>query len=721
MKRQSINLGADGLIFIVIAAALLVVISSLQYDYMRDKIINDLETQAQNELSAKNMAIVNNLSRVESAINNHIWDVERQLSHPDSMFSVTRRIVEQNPDIKGSSVSFIPDYYPSKGRWFECYSVRDSTGTIEMMQLGSEKHDYTQSEFFYIPISGDSTYWTNPYFDSDGAKMLLTTFSQPIHDRNGDPVGVLIADMSLEWLDSVVNRSYISPSTYNILVSRTGRLISYPRRDYIMNRTILDIAKETGDTLLQGVGKSMVSGESGQAVIRSVDGKKFYVFYAPIGNESGWSLATITSEEEILGDFYDLRRLIIGLSLLGLAILAFLIIRSVYNTSRLQRVTVKQQTISRELEIAREIQMGMLPSPVHLPMAIEPFEIAATLSPAKEVGGDLYDYLFRDGELIFCIGDVSGKGVPAALLMSVIRSLFRSLAESCDSPSSLMTSLNRSVSTLEHADMFSTLFIGFMREDGILRYCNAGHNNPLIISDKKVAMLSMCPNIPVGVLEDFQYKGEESQLPSDSVLFLYTDGITEAMDIRKNEYGENRLLDLVSTFERRSGVGLSEMVKLTLNDVSRFVGNAEQSDDMTLMLIRLERKQSCLTIQNDLESIELLNEFLKQMIPDKELLEAIRLPLEEAIVNVIEYAYTEGTKGSITVEYKESDKEISFIISDRGMAFNPLEAVLPDVTLDADERSVGGLGIFLVRQMMDKVEYIRKDGENRLTLTKRIK
>ena len=720
----------NGILLIVVAALMLEAISMIQYRYAREEIAIDLHLRAQSELMAKSLSIQNILSQVESAVDNHVWDAERLLPWPDSAYTVVKRLVEQNPEIIGSSLSFEPNYYPQKGYWFESYAVkRDST--IESMQLGSAEHDYTQMEFYKIPMQLNAARWTEPYLDSDGARMLLTTYSQPIHDNSGRPIAVLDADLSLDWLKNVLSVKYVYPSSFPILISRSGQLMSYPESDYIMQKTLADVANQTGDSTFLEINGKMMAGESGNAVVKDRrSGERFHIFYAPVGGETGWSLAVVSSEKEIFGHYNKMRDTLLLLRLAALAILIFIIARSVRNINRLQKVTVERERIKSELKVASEIQMGMLPRHDAMKAANAGIDIAGVLEPAKEVGGDLYDYYIKDDYLYFCIGDVSGKGVPAAMFMTVTRSLFRTISPYTLNASKILWYMNRTLADLNGSNMFVTFFVGILnRRTGELNYANAGHNGPLIIENEGVHTLEVMPNLPLGVWNDFSFARQEAKLRPGSILFLYTDGLTEAMNGNKQEYGEERMLAALQRINTdEPDLSSAELLERVTRDVKNFVHKAEQSDDLTLIALKIKQDNNIrkrIVLGNDISSVKILNEFIDRLAQDcgldmEESME-IKLALEEAVVNIIEHAYPAGQKDEIAIEMEVDGNEFRIEITDKGAEFDPTAVPDANTLASAEERPIGGLGIFLIRRLMNEVNYRREDGENILTLSKKIK
>ena len=727
LKKINEALGANGIILIVVAAVLLIVIYIVQYNFARKEINEDLKLRAESELSAKSLAIQSMLIQVETAVKNHIDDATRQLNSPDSMYNVVKSLVSLNPILTGSAISFVENYFPSEGKWFEAYAVRDSVGNINTMQLGSEDHDYFKSEFFTNPVKTGQGGWSEPYLDSEGAKMMLTTYSEPIYDNDGKVVAVLDADISLDWLDDILKVEYAYPSSYHVLLSKSGHLMSVADKNFLM-KTIPEMGEVYGNKTFAPLNEGMMSGKSGETQFIDKKGNKYMTFYMPVEGNTGWSIAIINSEKEIFGDFHKMRVTLLWLSIAGFVIFVLVISRAIINIRNLERITTEREKIRSELNVAREIQMGMLPKNETLEAVNEKIDVAGSLDPAKEVGGDLYDFYIRDHYLYFCIGDVSGKGVPASLFMTVGRSLFRTLSSEIQEASKIMTSINRTLSEINESNMFITLFLGVLNlETGRLNYSNAGHDAPVILDGNGVSELKVIPNLPLGIFSDFDYTDQTVQLRKDSLIFLYTDGLTEAMNSNKEEFGEKRMFSLLKEiYSQNSGITPKLLLKEVRKNVNEFVGKAEQSDDLTMLAFRFHKSdnyvEKAITLTNDIKEISKLNKFVTDICQAENLpagfIAEIKLAIEEVVVNCINYAYDKNEKGSITVSLKFQPKEMLVEIKDNGKEFDPTFEKDVDLESDLDQRQIGGLGLFLVKQLTDTVTYRRAGNFNILSLTK---
>ena len=249
----------------------------------------------------------------------------------------------------------------------------------------------------------------------------------------------------------------------------------------------------------------------------------------------------------------------------------------------LRSTTAAKASMESELKIAHDIQMSMLPKTYPAFPDRHDIDIFGQVTPAKAVGGDLYDFLIRDEKLFFCIGDVSGKGVPASLVMAVTRSLFRNIAAYTAEPDHIVVALNDALSNNNDAGMFVTLFIGVLDlGTGHLSYSNAGHNAPLLVSNGEVSVLPCDPNIPVGVMNDWKYTVQHIQLTTGASIFLYTDGLNEAEDVYHRQFGMERVKQVAKVSLNQP----QSLIDAMKTSVQLFVGNAEQSDDMTMLTVQ---------------------------------------------------------------------------------------------------------------------------------------
>ena len=341
------------------------------------------------------------------------------------------------------------------------------------------------------------------------------------------------------------------------------------------------------------------SGRSTVIPIEDPDGDKGMVFYTHVKEQPRWQIAVVCYDKEVYAKLMKMRRTIGILMLLGLAVLGLIIARFAKNDRKLQKANMLQERIGSELRIATNIQKEMLPKTFPPYPERDDIDIYGMLTPAREVGGDLYDFFIRDEKLFFCIGDVSGKGVPSALVMAVIHSLFRMATAHEDHPARIMQTINETACQGNDSNIFVTMFIGVLDlPSGRLMYCNAGHDAPFVMTHASLdqaaeqgsqcVMLDCHPNLPVGVFDDFTYVVQETQIPPDTTIFLYTDGLTEAMNSAHRLFGLERIESVLGSC---TDLLPKDMLEKMTEAVHAYVKDAEQSDDLTMMAVRYTPQQ----------------------------------------------------------------------------------------------------------------------------------
>ena len=291
-----------------------------------------------------------------------------------------------------------------------------------------------------------------------------------------------------------------------------------------------------------------------------------------------------------------------------------------------------------------------------------------------------------------------------------------------------MTTINESIAEDNDSDMFITLFIGALDlPTGRLRYCNAGHNAPLLIGTMNTGTLPCDPNVPVGIEPKWRFSAQESVIDPQTVIFLYTDGLTEAENIFYDQFQEERIIETIRLSEHKP----QQLIQSMTEAVHQFTDQAEQNDDQTMLAIQYTKEQDnngrlcrTITLSNNIDEVPQLATFVDEICEaigiDMSTAMSLNLAMEEAVVNVMDYAYPAGTKGNINIEAKANDQRLKFVITDWGTPFDPTEKSEVDTTMSAEERPIGGLGIHLVRQIMDSINYERTDGKNVLTLRKKL-
>ena len=682
MKPKKIK-NRSGIWIMVIAAVTLEVISCVQYFTSRAAIRHEAVQRAESELRKAELEIEKHTIEMEAAAKMLAMLAEKHVNCPDSIYAATRSVVRAIDNTTSIAVAYIPDYFPKKGRFFEVCSSRISEDSIYTRQIGSAEHDYTQMEWWQNGIKIDSCWWCEPYLDDSGSQTWVVSCSYPVRDKKGEVVAVVCVDLSLNYLKELSENLKVYPNSYSSIRSSKG----------------LDIVPSP-DT---------------------IPGRKYNIFNEEI-DATGWHIEIIIPEDELFKDLNRIGLLVGILMIFGLIILALMLLFSARTNRKLIDSMEQNQRMEGELEVAQTIQMAMLPKVFPPFLDRLDLNIYGMVEPAKEIGGDLYDFYVRHDKLFFCVGDVSGKGVPAALVMATARSLFRSITSHEEDAAYIVTQMNNSLCEQNEQTMFLTLFLGVLDlHTGELDYCNAGHNVPVLIKsmDDKVESLTVLSNLPLGVVTEYNFTAQKTQLHYNDMIFLYTDGLTEAENNRHQQYGEERMIQALN---RMAGNRPREVIETIQQSIKEFVDGAQQSDDLTMLAIRYQT--SAIVMRNDIQQIPTLAEWIDGLHIPQELNMPINLALEEAVSNVMLYAYPKEKSGQVYVEFVQCQdgdkKKIIFTISDSGIPFDPTQHAEADISLSAEERPIGGLGIFLVNQLMDKVEYCREDNKNILKLTKQI-
>ena len=564
--------------------------------------------------------------------------VIRDLDKPDMMVSHSNNTIRYNSALSGCSISFEPGYYPSKGEYYSIYSWPGENDQIEWEQEGADDYRYYEKEWYLYSKQLGYDCWTEPYLDTTGIAgkevEMLISYCTPVFDSTSVFVGAITLDLSLKQLSEALYNVRPYPNAYCILIGEGGKYLVHPDSDKLMTHSIYSDAEELAVPELVKLGESMEKQERGEQEL-FLNGQHYYVFYRPVPT-TGWNIAIFCPESDIYGGYDRLQRKILWSLLAGLALvflLSVLLIRHqlaplaklaeeadyiasgnfdrpmpvrkrndeigvlsqsfvhmqsslVRHIQELTESTASRERMERELQIARNIQMGMVPHDFDLGKKVD---LYASMVPAREVGGDLYDCFVQDDKLYLCIGDVSGKGVPASLFMSVARAMFRVVARQGLAPAEIARRINDTVSEKNDQMIFVTMFLAAVDlKTGVMEYCNCGHNAPVLFPgpDKAPAFLDCLSNTALGIASGFDYEGQRVDDMRGKILFLYTDGLNEAENADHEQFGNDRMLACLGDgpfLDSRSLIDrLSEAV-------ASHVAGAEASDDLTMLCLRIHR------------------------------------------------------------------------------------------------------------------------------------
>ena len=392
----------------------------------------------------------------------------------------------------------------------------------------------------------------------------------------------------------------------------------------------------------------------------------------------------------------------------------------------------QKRRMQEELDVGRDIQLGMLPQKLPASRSEGIFAVHGSMKAAREVGGDFYDFFFVDEDhFAVCIGDVSGKGVPAALFMAVTKALIKSRASDDRSPASILTHVNEEIAADNDSCMFITVFFGILHvPSGRLHYTNAGHNPPYIRrANGSIDPLDARHGPVIGALDGVTYGEDSTSLGRNDLVLLFTDGVTEAMNPKDELYSEARL---EQTLEATEFSDPQATVGTVIEAVEAFADGAEQSDDITLLALTYqvegvtgELPNLHIVIPNKLEEVGPVMDQFEQFCEQQEIprhpTQQVLLALDELLNNTISYGFEDGEEHEVETHIElVPGRKLTVTLIDDGIPFNPLLMKSPDTTSSLEERDIGGLGIHLVRETMDDVSYKRRVDKNVLTLIKKL-
>ena len=611
--------------------------------------------------------------------------VKKCLEDPDELYDKTSELLNRYPNFYSCYVVFPPYYYPEEGKWFGLTSYRTKDSIISR-PFGNAEHDYFEREWYKGAVQSTEGYWSTPYRDDDFDEPIYT-YSKVMRDEEGKLICVIGIDFSLNWIHNLLEHFKPFEEAVFMLYGSNGTLLAMSNgapADGFGNRWII-----TSKTL-QPINIKMVTAVPKRHIIQSL------------------RLGTL---------------LPFGVFVLGILVVGLLIRRITRDEQVNARLETEKKVLSHELEIAHDIQMGILKDTNEKQKAQGngDIELQTLLVPMREVGGDLFDFHREGDELWFIIGDVSGKGIPAAIFMSAAVNLFRAAGVRATSPKEIMEEMNAILSENNPSLTFVTAFIGCLHiPTGELLFCNAGHCAPLIkhklsavnqhsavsIQPSEVRCLQIEPNIPLGYDGRYCFVEQGCMLGEGDTLVLYTDGVTEARNERREMLGLKRWSDIVAKNEDLP------------NAIKHFIGQAEPTDDITLMTICKKSPVLPMTINVPCREDQwpvlrnAIHSFGLCIGMERKALKKYEVAAEEAIVNILHYSQA----NDIEIVLSSQDSAFTIQLMDDGLPFDPTEHTPNNKTID--ERQIGGMGIHLIRQIVDEMHYERKKEKNILRMVK---
>ena len=561
---------------------------------------------------------------------NNLDAVEANLQSPEAVFQTLEKELKLNPHLEGCFAAFEPNYFPEYGRWFEAYAYFADSTHIDTRQIGSQQHDYFNGVWYRKGLeleSAEDGYLTDPYFDDVVEGQMYCSYVRPIRDAQGRKVGVYGIDLNFNWIYTSVALSERLVKDFEEIVDNQGDLGA-------ANEFFILMLDSKGQKI---AGTKELDEETVQTIIKEDDieyrpmkanGSTYYITTDHL-TPTGCILVVAQQRDFVFLSGYILGAILIIFMTIGTLVIFFFTSHSIRHAiqpleflsdsahkvaqgdfstplpvfkhndevahlrnsfetmqqslaqyvEELKATTAAKALMQSELNVARNIQMSMLPKTFPAFPDRKDLDLYATLTPAKAVGGDLYDFFIRDEKLFFCIGDVSGKGVPASLVMAVSRTLFRNIAASTSEPHRIVEMMNVNICEGNENCMFVTLFVGVLDlKTGRILFCNAGHDAPFV----EGTQIDCKSNLPIGVIPDLNYSDQEIEMAPGSILFLYTDGLTEAEDANHKLFGKERVAAVVSTFDGTP----RQLIETVTDAVLQFVGETEQHDDLTLFALK---------------------------------------------------------------------------------------------------------------------------------------
>lgn len=620
---------------VVSVCTILIFSVAISYFYHRSRVA--LEREVENNAEKLVLASVNRMEATLRAIGKVAEGVGRSVetgvTSDQSLSLLLRRTLIENREIHGLGVAFEPDPAFNPPCPVVPYFYRQGD---QLLFAPEENFQYLQQDWYQIAKELREQAWSEPYDDETSGEILMTSCSVPIFMDQGKEKavrGVVVADVSLEWLTRLVASIRVLDTGYSFLLSRNGTFLTHPDHNLIMNETIFSLAESRNSPELREIGRKMARGESGLVAYTNLRNVDTWMYYAPIPS-TGWTLAVVFPKAEMYADVHRLTFTVTGIALGGiglLTIMVFFIARTVtaplgalakategiaaghFDTNlppvrvrdevgkltlafaamttalkeyirNLTETTAAKERIQSELKMATDIQASLLPRLFPAFPDRPEFDVFAAMDPAKEVGGDFYDFFFVDQDnLCFLIADVADKGVPAALYMMVVKTLLKAEGQMLGEPDRILSRVNTILAADNDSCMFTTVFCAILdTTSGEVRFANAGHNPPVLISGGAARLLSVRAGFVLGPMEEAVYASERITLLPGEVLFLYTDGVTEAKNGQEEPYGESRLL---AALQERADRELAEIIHGIRADVARHAGGAPQSDDVTMLAI----------------------------------------------------------------------------------------------------------------------------------------
>jgi sigma-B regulation protein RsbU (phosphoserine phosphatase) len=501
-----------------------------------------------------------------------------------ALYDLLKVNLEQGALIYGSAAAFEPYAFQADRELFSPYVWKKPDGVLGSIDIAKDAYDYRTWEWYASPKTLGKGVWTKPYFDEGAGNVVMSTYSAPFY--GGETLrGIATIDVKLEDLQKKV-MSFDMESDGFFIIGSDGVYISHPVTTRIMKESIFSVARADGNTQLETLGKKMVLGERGIARVKGLaDPEPYLVAYSPIPS-TGWSFASFVREDKVMAPVW------VRLGQFGLVMIAGLLVILAVIRSYIEALIVQtsaRESVENELRIARGIQLSLLPNTFPPYPHRKEFGLYALHLPAKHVAGDFFDFfLISKDELALVIADVSGKGMPAAMMMAVTRTMLRNLASSGVSPSEVLEKANQSLIEGHSSGLFLTLIFGIYHiPTGVFRYANAAHPAPYCVShSKELRPFGEVTGTILGVFPEASFEQKEERVLEGDTIMFYTDGAIEARSSSKTFFGEKAF---EQSLKENAPKELQQMCETVFSQIEDFQSK-ELEDDLTLFALRRNAK-----------------------------------------------------------------------------------------------------------------------------------
>jgi phosphoserine phosphatase RsbU/P len=651
LKNRGITLKLV-LSFSLVGSVVFVLIVAYNYYFSRRIIEKNVQENVKNLAISSANRIEAVLRPVQKIPENLAYFLENDTYGEKELFQLLYDVVTKNREIYGAGIAFEPRAFKKDTVYYAPYFYRP--GSYVAIKYLDEHYNYFMWDWYQIPKELGKPEWTEPYF-GEGGEIIMSSYAVPFYrtvEGERQLRGVVIVDISLDWLAEIVSSIRILKTGFGFLITENGTFVAYPNKRFVMNHTIFSAAEEARDSTIREIGRSMVRGESGFVPFKDpVSRSDSYMYYTPI-QSNGWSLGVVFPHDELGADIVDLNKVVILLGISGIALLcvtALIVSRSITGPLRamagaashiamgnldaplpdvasgdevgrlsqafqymqdslkdyigqVAKAATERERVESELRIASDIQMSILPKSFRTDYEGGKLDVSASIKPAREVGGDFYDFFELDeGHVCFVIADVSGKGMPAALFMAVTKTLVKAKAGVMVGPAEILASVNDELARENELTMFVTIFCAVLKvKSGRVTFASGGHNPPVLVGrGGEVRFIREPQGLVVGVMDDISYATGELFLQRGDCLFLYTDGVVEAQNATGYFFGEELL---GATLEAHCGLSARELTDAVSQAITTFAEGAEQSDDITMLAVRYvgvdQSAESCMSESN---------------------------------------------------------------------------------------------------------------------------